>query len=43
MSFRVGRGMAEPGRSVVDGPIDAMFDGEDPLVARHALSSLHLT
>src|SRR5258708_764709 len=43
MSFRVGRGMAEPGRSVVDLKplLDAMFDGEDPLVARHALSSLH--
>jgi DNA-binding CsgD family transcriptional regulator len=43
MSFRVGQGMAEPGRSVVDlgALLDAMFDGEDPLVARHALSSLH--
>ncbi len=43
LSFRVGRGMAEPGRSVVDlqALLDAMFDGEDPLVARHALSSLH--
>src|SRR5260370_25662149 len=43
MSFRVGGGMAEPGRSVVDlkALLDAMFDGEDPLVARHALSSLH--
>jgi hypothetical protein len=35
--------MAEPGRSVVDlkALLDAMFDGEDPLVARDALSSLH--
>src|SRR4029079_6131990 len=43
MAFRVGRGMAEPGRSVVDleALLNAMFDGEDPLVARHALSSLH--
>src|SRR5213594_2811467 len=43
LSLRVGRGMAEPGRSVVDlrALLDAMFDGEDPLVARHALSSLH--
>jgi hypothetical protein len=43
MSFRVGRGMAEPGRSVVDleALLDAMFDGQDPLVARHALSALH--
>jgi AAA ATPase domain len=43
MSFRVGRGMAEPGRSVVDldALLGAMFDGEDPLVARHALSNLH--
>src|SRR5260370_26045712 len=43
MSFRVGRGTAEPGRSVVDlkALLDAMFDGEDPLVALHALSSLH--
>ena len=43
MSFRVGRGIAEPGRSVVDlkALLDAMFDGEDPLVARHALSNLH--
>src|ERR1700686_878409 len=42
-SFRVGRGMAEPGRSVVDlqALLDAMFGGEDPLVARPALSSLH--
>src|SRR5258708_30029131 len=43
LSFRVGRGMAEPGRSVVDlkALLDALFDGDDPLVARHALSSLH--
>ncbi|MDX6490997.1 MAG: hypothetical protein QOD43_1242 [Gaiellaceae bacterium] len=43
MSFRVGRGSAEPGRSVVDlgALLDAMFDGEDPLVARDALASLH--
>ena len=43
MSFRVGRGRAEPGRSVVDLGVllDAIFDGDDPLVARHALASLH--
>src|SRR4029079_13498350 len=43
MSFRVGRGRAEPGRSGVDlgALLDAIFDGEDPLVARHALASLH--
>src|SRR5260370_25799618 len=42
LSFRVGRGMAEPGRSVVDlhALLDAMFDAQCPLVARHALSSL---
>src|SRR6476620_9620174 len=43
MAFRVGRGMAEPGRSVGDleALLDAMFDVEDPLVARHALATLH--
>ena len=45
MSFRVGRGAAEPGRSVVDleALLDALFDGEDPLVARSALSGLHIS
>src|SRR3984893_307234 len=45
LSFRVGRGTAEPGRSVVDlkALLDAMFDGEDPLVARRAFSSLHIS
>jgi DNA-binding CsgD family transcriptional regulator len=42
MSFRVGHGMAEPGRSVVelDALLDALFGGEEPLLARTALQSL---
>jgi DNA-binding CsgD family transcriptional regulator len=42
-SFRVGRGAAEPGRTVVEleALFDALFDGEKPLVARDALSDLH--
>ena len=39
-SFRVGRGVAEPHRRVVelDALFDALFDGDKPLVARDALS-----
>ncbi|HWC39569.1 MAG TPA: AAA family ATPase, partial [Acidimicrobiales bacterium] len=42
-SFRVGRGEAQPGRTVfeLDALFDALFDGERPLVARDALSDLH--
>jgi DNA-binding CsgD family transcriptional regulator len=42
-SFRVGRGVAEPHRRVVelDALFDALFDGDEPLVARDALSDLH--
>jgi DNA-binding CsgD family transcriptional regulator len=42
-SFRVGRGVAEPHRRVVDldALFDALFDGDKPLVAREALSDLH--
>ena len=38
-SFRVGRGVAEPHRRVVE--FDALFDGDKPLVARDARSDLH--
>jgi hypothetical protein len=37
-SFRVGRGVAEPHRQAVE--LDALFDGDKPLVARDALSDL---
>ncbi len=42
-SFRVGRGAAEPQRRVVelDALFDALFDGDDPLVARGALGDDH--
>jgi DNA-binding CsgD family transcriptional regulator len=42
-SFRVGRGVTEPHRQVVelDALFDALFDGDDPLVAREALSDHH--
>jgi DNA-binding CsgD family transcriptional regulator len=42
-SFRVGRGVAEPHRRVVelDALFDALFDGDKPLVPRGALSDLH--
>jgi DNA-binding CsgD family transcriptional regulator len=42
MSFRVGRGMAEPGRSVVEleALLNALFGGDDPLLARTSLQSL---
>ncbi len=41
-SFRVGRGVTEPHRRVVelDALFDALFDGDKPLVARDALSDL---
>jgi len=42
-SFRVGRGVTEPHRRVVelDALFDALFDGDSPLVARGALSDHH--
>jgi DNA-binding CsgD family transcriptional regulator len=42
-SFRVGRGVTEPHRRVVelDALFDALFDGDNPLVARRALSDHH--
>ncbi|HEY2437649.1 MAG TPA: AAA family ATPase, partial [Solirubrobacteraceae bacterium] len=42
-SFRVGRGVTEPHREVVElaALFDALFDGDDPLVARDALSDHH--
>jgi len=42
-SFRVGRGVTEPHRQVaeLDALFDALFEGEDPLVARSALSDHH--
>jgi DNA-binding CsgD family transcriptional regulator len=42
-SFRVGRGVTEPHRQVVelDALFDALFDGDNPLVARDALSDHH--
>jgi DNA-binding CsgD family transcriptional regulator len=42
-SFRVGRGVTEPHRQVVElaALFDALFDGDDPLVARGALSDHH--
>ncbi len=41
-SFRVGRGIAEPGRSAVEleALLEALFDGDEPLVGRKALSTL---
>src|SRR5437016_3283593 len=43
MSFRVGSGRAEPGRSAVDLEplLAALFDGEAPVLSGDALSSLH--
>jgi DNA-binding CsgD family transcriptional regulator len=43
MSFRVGLGSAEPGRSADElGPLlDALFEGHPPLAERRALSDLH--
>jgi DNA-binding CsgD family transcriptional regulator len=42
-SFRVGRGVAEPHRRAagIDVLFDALFSGNDPLLARNALSDLH--
>jgi DNA-binding CsgD family transcriptional regulator len=42
-SFRVGRGVTEPRRQVVelDALFDALFDGDKPLVAREALTDHH--
>ena len=42
-SFRVGRGEADPGRTVVelDALFDALFGGEKPLIPRRALSDTH--
>jgi DNA-binding CsgD family transcriptional regulator len=42
-SFRVGRGVMELSRRVVelDALLDALFDGDEPLVARDAISDLH--
>jgi DNA-binding CsgD family transcriptional regulator len=42
-SFRVGRGVAEPHRRAagLDVLFDALFSGDDPLLARNALSDLH--
>jgi DNA-binding CsgD family transcriptional regulator len=42
-SFRVGRGVTEPHRQVVElgALFDALFDGDNPLVAREALSDQH--
>ncbi|MGD0684928.1 MAG: LuxR C-terminal-related transcriptional regulator [Streptosporangiaceae bacterium] len=43
LSFRVGRGVAEPHRRAagLDVLFDALFSGDDPLIARDALSDLH--
>jgi DNA-binding CsgD family transcriptional regulator len=43
MSLQVGRGTAEPGRSVDDlhALFDALFDGHPPLADRQAMSDLH--
>jgi DNA-binding CsgD family transcriptional regulator len=42
-SFRVGRAVAEPHRRAagLDVLFDALFNGDDPLLARNALSDLH--
>jgi hypothetical protein len=37
-SFRIGRGVAEPHRQAVE--LDALFDGDNPLVGHCALSDL---
>ena len=43
MSFQVGRGTTEPGRSVdeLHTLFDALFDGHPPLAERQAMSDLH--
>ena len=42
LSFRVGRGAAEPGRAIELGVLfDALFEGESPLADRRALNDVH--
>jgi predicted ATPase len=42
LSFRVGRGAAEPGRVIELGALfDALFEGEPPLADRRALNDVH--
>ena len=42
LSFRVGRGAAEPGRAIELGALfDALFEGESPLADRRALNDVH--
>jgi DNA-binding CsgD family transcriptional regulator len=42
LSFRVGRGAAEPGRAIELGALfDALFEGEPPLADRGALNDVH--
>jgi predicted ATPase len=42
LSFRVGRGAAEPGRVIELGALfDALFEGEPPLADRGALNDVH--
>ena len=42
LSFRVGRGAAEPGRAIELGALfDALFEGESPLADRGALNDVH--
>jgi DNA-binding CsgD family transcriptional regulator len=42
LSFRVGRGAAEPGRLIELGPLfDALFEGDPPLADRRALNDVH--
>ena len=42
LSFRVGRGAAEPGRVIELGALfDALFEGDPPLADRRALNDVH--
>ena len=42
LSFRVGRGVADPGRVIELGALfDALFEGEPPLADRRALNDVH--
>src|SRR6202042_3720419 len=42
LSFRVGRGAAEPGRVIELGALfDAVFEGDPPLADRRALNDVH--
>src|ERR1700689_4974687 len=42
LSFRVGRGTAEPGRGIELGALfDALFEGDPPLADRRALNDVH--